>query len=157
MGYNFKDIKTNNGSTIESLPEGNYLCVITNTELKKSSNGNEMINITFKVKSGKHKNRLIWDRLVFTDNSLGVIKDRLSKMQSPLADADNVEPADVVEDLMGREANLFVEPDSTTNGNPTNKVKAYHVLPEVTEESVATAAAEAEDNDPLAGVFEKKA
>lgn len=46
------------------IPAGDYLAIITNSEMKPTRRGNgHYLELTFQVIGGPHKNRLLWSRL----------------------------------------------------------------------------------------------
>lgn len=118
------DFSTEQGSTFESLPEDWYNVTFSKTELTTSSSGNDMIKSTLKVVDGNYKNRTVFDNLVWLSNSMWKIKKVLDAVKSPLAQG-KATISDIANELEGKTLKVYLVPDTTNTGNPTNKIKNY--------------------------------
>lgn len=59
----------------EPLPAGNYLALITDSEMKPTKSGNgRYLELTFQVIDGPYKGRLLWSRLNLENPSTPAVK-----------------------------------------------------------------------------------
>jgi hypothetical protein len=69
--------------TFEPIPEGNYVCAITGSEMKPTKAGDgSYLEITFQVIEGEYKGRLLWDRLNLDNKSPVAVKIARSQLAS---------------------------------------------------------------------------
>ena len=57
------DANTIEPASFDVLPNGSYEAVISNSEMKSTSTGGEMLVLTLQILNGEYQNRKIWDRL----------------------------------------------------------------------------------------------
>lgn len=110
---------------LEPLPAGDYTCAITQSELKKSNGGDDMLAIELQVLDGEHKGRKLFDRFMRSHSNPQVVRIADEKL-SALCHATNVlRPQD--------SAQLHNLPMTVTvkcvkrkdNGDWTNEVAGY--------------------------------
>jgi len=101
----FDSIPDDNGDV---LPDGTYLCKLIEVLTGKSSNGNEMWNLTWAVQEGEHANRYIWDRMVFSPKAMSRVKLICSRLGLDTTGVKNLKPGD----LKGRNAYVTIETEN---------------------------------------------
>jgi len=84
------------------LPEGKYLCELSEVEETSTQYGDEMWKLKFEVVDGEHIGRYIFDNMVFSEAALKRVKlicsrllirpARLTSRQRSLKDADAICP-----------------------------------------------------------------
>lgn len=88
----------------QQVPKGNYLGVIYDSEFTESSNGNPMFKLTLQITDGEYTGRNVWDNIVITDKTIGMVKRKLQQLgcaDDAMDDFDELE--DVAESLRGEE------------------------------------------------------
>ena len=98
------------------LPKGDYPCDLTEVDDGKfTKNGDEMWNIRFRVKSGPHKGRLIFDNMIFSERALSRVKLICSRMGLDVSDDLDVTPSLI----KGRSClvSVIIEEDKDQHGN----------------------------------------
>jgi len=71
--YYSPDDEPNTG--FDPLPNGKYLCVITNSEMKPTRNGaGEYLELELEVIEGPYKSRKVWDRLTLKHTNEMTVK-----------------------------------------------------------------------------------
>lgn len=58
---------------LEPLPNGDYTCVLTGSELKKSGKGDDMLSLELQVIDGEHKGRKLFDNLMRSHSNPQVV------------------------------------------------------------------------------------
>lgn len=122
---NFNDVETKNTDGFASLPEGWYSLQVTDAILAQTQKGGQMIKTTLKVLGPTHAGRLIWNNFNLGATSLWALKGFLEKAGSDIINRDNVSESEIATNMVGLRIDAYLEPDSTTNGNPTNKIKNW--------------------------------
>ena len=56
------------------LPDGEYPCQLTDIELDRTRSGDEMWKLRWKVATGEHTGRLLFDNLVFSEKAMSRVK-----------------------------------------------------------------------------------
>lgn len=103
-------------TTFEILPEGNYNVVVADVQRKTSEkSGNEYWAITFWTEDRAK----IFDNLVFTDKTLNRVKKMFKNLGLPVDGAYDYEPAD----LIGRKMVAAVLIEEYTDRQGTTKQK----------------------------------
>lgn len=117
---------------LDPIPVGWYQGSIVKAEetVSKSSN-NPMINVQWKIEGGKFDGRVIFDSLVFAENTLWRVKRTLQA----LGYANDFKGDVIPDELVGKSADLQVEiqesEGSDENGDPypaRNRVKRIRAL-----------------------------
>lgn len=112
------------------IPAGVYTCVITESDVKSTQNGGQMLVLTHQVIDGPHKGRLVWNRINIRNPSAEA--ERIGQAQlSSLCHAVNV--LDLMDSSMLHSIPVRVRvsirpagPDRTgTHRDEQNEVKGY--------------------------------
>lgn len=122
---NFKSDVANQVSTFDSLPEDRYNVEVEAAEVAPTKAGGQMIKVTFLVADGKHKGRKLWNQFNIGGKSNIFLFNFLKAVNSSLVDQDGVTPQLIAGSLKGAKCSVYVEPDKTQNGNPTNKLSKF--------------------------------
>ena len=70
FSFDGTSIDTSDNRDFEPMPQGKYNAMVTDSSIKPTQNGGEMIELVCKVLDGKHMNRKVWWRLnVVNENS----------------------------------------------------------------------------------------
>lgn len=94
LDFNLEDVK----DSFQPLPTDDYEVKIIAQELKKSSNGNNMIAITWEIMNGDYTGRKIFDNVVLIESMGWKVKQYAELLD--LTSGDELDP----ELLMGMEA-----------------------------------------------------
>jgi hypothetical protein len=77
----------------EPLPAGQYRVVISDVEEKATKSGDEMWNLSLTVLDGEHRDRLLYDRIVFSDRARPRVKLVCSRLGLDVSKAVDLAPA----------------------------------------------------------------
>ena len=117
---------------VEPVPAGKYLATITKAEAGVSKNGNEKIDLQWKITGGDYNNRIIFDVLTFTAAAMFRVKNTMLALGAKKKFAGNVEPAwfvgktaNIVVDI---QASTQVDPESGEAYPPRNRVKKIELV-----------------------------
>lgn len=118
---NFANVKG-----LEPIPPDTYMATIVKAEAGVSNAGNEKVDLQWKIDGGDYDGRIVFDSLVFTENSLFRVKNTLLGLGFPKDFKGDIDP----ESLVGEAAEIVVDiqPGNGTdeNGEPypaRNRVK----------------------------------
>ncbi|MBU8913307.1 MAG: DUF669 domain-containing protein [Spirochaetales bacterium] len=64
----------NDTADFAPLPDGDYLCQLTDVELDNTKSGDEMWRLRWSVLGGEFAGRLLFDNLVFSEKALSRVK-----------------------------------------------------------------------------------
>jgi len=124
---NFNSEVSKQVNTFDSLPEDRYTVTIEEAAVAPTKAGGEMIKVTFLVDSGKFKGRKLWHQFPLGGKSNIFLFNFLKVINSTLITQDGVTPQDIAGSLKGAQVSVWVEPDKTQNGTPTNKLSKFQV------------------------------
>jgi hypothetical protein len=128
-GIDWDDLMKNAGH-VGALPADTYDCEVIKAELKNSSNGKPMYNVTFKVMNGPHANATIYNNFVISKENakaMGFFFRHMAAMGLTTEYfAGKPAPAQVAADLVGRRATIRTKVEEY-NGADQTRVSA--VLP----------------------------
>lgn len=127
MGFNLKSTK-NEKPKRTSIPTGRYNVTIEKVDLTTSSTGNPMIKMQMSVADGEFEGRKCFDQIPLVDTVLWKIRSILEAAKSGLAEAEDVEAEEIMDDLLGRKVSAYLEATETNTGNPTNNVSGYQAI-----------------------------
>tara|TARA_Y100000593_G_scaffold85663_1_gene163047 strand:- start:167 stop:577 length:411 start_codon:yes stop_codon:yes gene_type:complete len=130
MGINFKDIGQNSGGDFTPLPENRYNVKVEKAEVKKASTGTTMISTEFVITDGDFKGRKLWNNFTLTPKAYVYLYNFLKSAGSDMISNEDVDENQVAADMVGLTASAFVEPRTTTNGNPTNVMGKFSTVTE---------------------------
>jgi len=132
MGYKFSEAKKNQNK-FTPLPESRYNVKAIKAEKRISGPGNDMASVTFVVgDQGDYNGRKLFDNLVFTDNALWKILSLFEAAGASDLLTDDREIDDIIQDIPGLTANVFVEVDEDRN-----KLSLYKAIPESEKATLA--------------------
>lgn len=95
-GFNANDVDPT--TDFEPIPEGKYLAVITDSEMKQTKSGRgQYLELTFQVVSGPHANRLLWSRLNLDNPSEQAVQIAQSELSAICRAVGMMQPKDSVE------------------------------------------------------------
>lgn len=124
---NFNSEVSKQVNTFDSLPEDRYTVTVEEAAVAPTKAGGEMIKVTFLVDSGKFKGRKLWHQFPLGGKSNIFLFNFLKVINSTLITQDGVTPQDIAGSLKGTQVSVWVEPDKTQNGTPTNKLSKFQV------------------------------
>jgi len=110
----------------EPLPDGVYRVGVHRAELKKSSNGNDMLRWTFKVLDGEHRGRLAWMNSMFLAVSLPFLKADLAKFGVTPARLSDL--PDHLDSLLDRVCEIRLQEDGKYTKVFINRVEPRKVV-----------------------------
>jgi Mg-chelatase subunit ChlI len=134
-----------------AIPDGEYRAVITSAEKTKSSNGNWMAAIKWKISEGKFKGRQLFDNVSLLPQAFWRFQNLLEAVGIEPQEED-VRASEYIKELPDGEA-MIVVTNSTWEGQERPKVTGYSALDGEEEEEEprlhkkAKAKAEEEDED----------
>ena len=99
----------------ELLPEGLTLLKVVDCKKDTTKNGNEMWIFTYENKEGSK----VWDRLIFTPNTLNRVKKTFSNLGLDVSGKFDYQP----EDTIGLYTNAYVIIEDYTDKNGVTKQK----------------------------------
>jgi hypothetical protein len=123
-GFNANDVDPR--SDFEPLPEGPYLAVITDSEMKDNKAGTgQFLKLTFEVQDGPHKGRKLWAQLNLHHPNETAVRIARAELSAICRAVDVMAPKDSSElhDLP-----LVIKVrcrKREDNGDITNEVKGY--------------------------------
>lgn len=123
MPINMKNVAS--GGTRTAIPTGRYNVKIEKAELKESAAGNQMVSMQMSVNDGPQKGRYCFDQLVLIDSNFWKLKLVLDCLESPLAESDSLEEAEIPGEIVGGILSAYLEESKDSQGNPQNKVSGY--------------------------------
>lgn len=77
------DANTVEPASFDVIPAGSYEAVITESEMKPTTTGGEMLVLSLQILNGEHQNRKVWDRLNLknkNDTAVQIAKGTLSSI-----------------------------------------------------------------------------
>lgn len=117
------------GKEFKELPEGTYICEITDyLEVKQSSNGNDILNLRYKVIGGENNGQLIFDGLVSTEKTVWLFQ-RLAKAAGIPSDIEFATIEDFGRGMQGEKIKVDL---TYRNGTGANSDKRYQNVKNVT-------------------------
>jgi hypothetical protein len=105
------------------LPDGTYLCRLSDVKLRETQNGDEMWNLNFIVTSGPCEGRHIFDNLVFSKAALKRVKLVCSRMGLETSNEVDVTP----ELIIGQTCGITVRTEDYVEDN--GQTKQRNVVP----------------------------
>ena len=128
-GFNANEVEPQEERNYEVLPSGEYVVVITQTEMKTTQNGNgKYLKLTLNVLRGKHKGRYLWDQLNLENPNQQAV-DIARATLSSICRAINVMTPNDSSELHNKPLVAQVGKD-TYQGELKNKIKGYKKLDE---------------------------
>ena len=108
------------------IPAGEYLAVITDSEMKPTKKGNgHYLELTFQVIDGPHKNRLLWARLNLDNPSSQAVQIAQGELSAICRAVGVMQPKDSIE---LHDLSLVVTVKCKRredNGDITNEIRGY--------------------------------
>ena len=110
----------------DPLPEGRYLCVIVDSEMKATKNQNgEYLELEMEVIDGQHKGRKLWDRLNLNNPNETAVRIAQGTLSAICRAVGVMRPNDSVE-LHGIPLEVVVKCKKRADtGDMTNEVAGY--------------------------------
>lgn len=99
------------------LPEGKYLCELTDIEESSTQNGDELWKLRFEVIEGEHVGRYIFDNMVFSKAAMRRVKLICSRLGLDVSGEIDLTPDMLIE----RACYLIVDVDSYKNEEGATK------------------------------------
>jgi hypothetical protein len=126
--------------TLDPLPAGKYLAVITESEEKPTKSGSgKFLQLTFQILEGEHKNRLLWARLNLHNPNATTVQIARAEL-SAICRAVNVRAPNDSAELHNLPLVIHVKCKKRDDtGEITNEIKGYSK-----KESLAAPAANAQ-------------
>lgn len=115
--------KVDDVDSYSPLPDGSYLCRLTEVETDVTRNGDEMWKLRFTVEDGPHAGRYIFDNMVFSLAAMKRVKLICSRLE-----LDTTGEVDLNPDLVkGRRCVVSVQTEEYVDDN--NQTKSRNVVP----------------------------
>lgn len=125
------------------IPDGDYLCRLTEIELDSTRSGDEMWKLRFAVEEGEYAGRLIFDNLVFSAAAMKRVKLICSRLG---IDTDG--ELDLVPDLIrGRRCVITVHTEEYVDAHEQTRRRNVVPFAGYASELVVMAADAEENND----------
>jgi hypothetical protein len=134
VNYNLKELK-NMTTAFEEIPEARYILTIVEATPGKSDAGNDKIGLKFKIKDGEFKNRVVWDTLTFSQNTMWRVRKFIEVANPDLFKNESAPLAVIAEELVGCEVDAFLEAGKDLNQNPRSNPKEYIAVGETKTKS----------------------
>lgn len=116
---------------LEPLPAGSYLATIVKAEEGMSENGNQKIDLQWKIEGEPFDGRLVFDTLTFTEKTMFRVKQALTSLGFPKDFKGDVTP----DLLVGKTARIVVEIEASTKVDadgelypPRNRVRKVKTI-----------------------------
>ncbi len=124
----------------EPLPAGNYLCEITDSEMKPTKNGQgSYLELTFTVLDGEYKGRKAWDRLCINHTNSKTVEIARANLSAICHAVGVMQPQDSVQ-LHNLPLVITVKCKKREDtGEVTNEIKGYAKKEESAGEPVQAA------------------
>jgi hypothetical protein len=139
-------------ATFEPLPAGEYVCVIVNSDMKRTRAGDgRYLKICLQVVEGEYKNRVVFDNLNLDNPNPTATRIAQATLASICRAVGVMTPRDSAE-LHDKPliAVLSVQP-ATENFGASNRVKGYKPLTGTSAQASLTAKPAAQSAPPKAG------
>jgi len=95
-GFNAQEVDPAVG--FDPIPAGNYLAVVTETEMKPTkSGGGRYLQLTFQILEGEFKGRLVWSRLNLENANATTVKIARAELSAICRAVGVMAPKDSVE------------------------------------------------------------
>lgn len=141
LNLDLSQIQPLEGFSGEPLPNGNYTCVATDSQMRVTKAGTgKYLEVTFDVIEGAHKGRKLWSRFNIENPSERARTIGLGQLKQ-LGEAVGVPHIKESEQLHGKPVTLRVVVRRDPNFGPSNEVKGY--MPAVAASPAASAPAPA--------------
>jgi hypothetical protein len=117
LDFNLEDVS----STIEPVPEDNYVCEIEKAELTTASTGKPMLSFTWRITEGEYVGKKLYDNVVLS-------VDWKVKQYCELANIESGKQLNT-DDFNGIEALLNVTVgENPKTGKPNNNIKSMEAI-----------------------------
>ena len=123
-GFNAQDVDPAVG--FDPIPAGNYLAVVTETEMKPTKAGDgKYLQLTFQVLEGEFKGRLVWARLNLENANATTVKIARAELSAVCRAVGVMAPNDSIE-LHNLPLVISVRCKKRQDtGDITNEIKGY--------------------------------
>jgi len=115
--------KVEEADDFSPLPNGQYVCVLSNVEEASTKHGDEMWKLRFIVDDGPYVGRLIFDNMIFSDAALKRVKLICSRLGLDVTGCIDLTPSSIT----NRTCVLTVETEEYEDN--TGKIKKRNVVP----------------------------
>lgn len=116
------------GQGFDPIPEGDYNFVITKTQDQKTSNKDNMVNVTCKVADGPYAGRLVWHNVVFlpkAHKAAGMSKHFLHVINQPFEGVVTVDSKNWIDEVFRAHVKI-----AEFNGKPKNEIDEVYAQEE---------------------------
>ncbi|QOJ04309.1 MAG: DUF669 domain-containing protein [Planctomycetia bacterium] len=122
--FNATDVDPN--FSFEPVPQGKYLAVITDSEMKETKNRDgRYLELTFQIIEGDHRERMLWSRLNLENANATAVKIARAELSAICRSVGVLAPKDSVE-LHNVPLVITVgHKKRDDNGELTNVIKGY--------------------------------
>jgi hypothetical protein len=112
--------------SFDLIPAGKYPCIITESEMVPTKNGNgEFLKITLQIQGGPHDGRLVWDRLNLKNPNEQAVQIARQSLSAICHAVGVLKPKDSA-DLHNKTLIVNVKCKKRADtGEDTNEVKGY--------------------------------
>lgn len=146
---NFDATEVAPAGSFDPVPAGKYNCIITESEMVPTKNGNgEFLKLTLQIQGGPHDGRLLWDRLNLKNPNEQAVQIARQSLSAICHAVGVLKPKDSA-DLHNRTlvANVKLRKRQDT-GEDTNEIKGYSAYEPATRPAAVNGAVAGKPADP---------
>lgn len=128
LGQAFDPAAVEPAQDFEPVPAGEYMVIITDSEMRATRAGGEMLSLTHQVIEGEFKGRLIWETLNLVNanpKTVQIAQQHLSAICHAVGITQAITDS---EQLHNRPLVVRVEVDHQEGYRPRNRVKAWKAI-----------------------------
>lgn len=128
LGYVFDPQEVQPAADFSPVPAGEYVVMITESEMKPTRTGGEMLSLTHQVIDGEFKGRLIWESLNLVNSNPKTVQIAQGHLSAICHAAGITQAITDSEQLHNRPMIIRVEVDEQEGYRPRNRVKAWKAV-----------------------------
>lgn len=125
LGQAFDPAAVEPAQDFSPVPAGEYVVIISDSEMKPTRTGGEMLSLTHQVIEGEFKGRLIWESLNLVNASPKTVQIAQGHLSAICHAAGITQAITDSEQLHNRPMIIRVEVDEQEGYRPRNRVKAW--------------------------------
>jgi hypothetical protein len=112
----------------EPVPAGEYVAMITDSEMRPTRTGGQMLSLTHQIIEGEFKGRLVWESLNLVNSNpktVSIAQGHLSAICHAVGVTQAIQDSDM---LHNRPMAIRIEVDAQEGYKPRNRIKAWKAI-----------------------------
>lgn len=112
----------------EPVPAGEYVAMITDSEMRPTRTGGQMLSLTHQIIEGEFKGRLVWESLNLVNSNpktVSIAQGHLSAICHAVGVTQAIQDSDM---LHNRPMAIRIEVDAQEGYKPRNRIKAWKAV-----------------------------